>query len=86
VTKYFSVFGIEKYNLNDFSFELCARIENHIFIMDYDIEKIKDSMKPWPNKYNSPYVEKNNKIRAQNLKSILEAVQPNKETAFSYAG
>ncbi|EXF96690.1 outer membrane receptor domain protein, partial [Acinetobacter baumannii 1426993] len=31
-------------------------------------------------------VEKNNKIRAQNLKSILEAVQPNKETAFSYAG
>ncbi|MBF6719910.1 TonB-dependent receptor ZnuD2, partial [Acinetobacter baumannii] len=86
VTKNFSVFGLEKYNWNDFTFELGARIEKQKVSMDYDIEKIKDSMKPWPNKYNSPYVEKNNKIRAQNLKSILEAVQPNKETAFSYAG
>ncbi|MBF9251666.1 hypothetical protein I0P16_19305, partial [Acinetobacter baumannii] len=68
------------------TYELGARIEKQKVSMDYVIEINKDSMKPWSNKYNSPYVEKNNNIRAQNLKYILEAVQPIKETAFSFAG
>ncbi|MCO4168992.1 TonB-dependent receptor [Actinobacillus suis] len=39
-TKQFSVFGIERLNLGDFSFELSSRIERQKISMDYDVKLI----------------------------------------------